>query len=316
MSSVAGLERDRAVGSRGSRAELARLADGAAGELGAADAGREAEVVLDPARRSGLAAERGALDDQRVEPLGGAVDGGGEAGGAAADDEQVDFLARRQLASDPERAQHLASRGVLQLGAAREPHERRLRSVRRCGLVPGEREPVGAGEVEHLHRRLGRARSDDLEADPLDALERLPAGDEGREDEVAERSVVEQECAQRVAVDRDVAQRLGHDRGQEDGLPGEEVQLAEEAGGAVADDLVAGRIEDRDLALTDGDERIGRISDAEQHVADGCAPLFARRGECRQLRGGERRGWRELPSGERSRALSVCGERGSGDGSR
>src|SRR5439155_16635611 len=102
VSSVAGFERDGAVGGRGSGAELARLTDGAAGELGAADAGGEAEVVLDPARRSRLAAERRALDDQRVEPLGGAVDGGGEAGRAAADDEQVDLLARRQLAADPE----------------------------------------------------------------------------------------------------------------------------------------------------------------------------------------------------------------------
>ena len=47
-----------------------------------------------------------------------------------------------------------------------------------------------------------------------------------------------------------------------------QVQLAEEAGGAVADDLVAGRIEDRHLALADGDERIGGISDPVQHVAD------------------------------------------------
>ena len=53
--------------------------------------------------------QRAALDDEGVEPLGGAVDGGGEAGGAAADDEQVDLLARRQLAADPERTQHLAS---------------------------------------------------------------------------------------------------------------------------------------------------------------------------------------------------------------
>jgi hypothetical protein len=92
VSSVAGFEGDRAVGRRGSCAELARLADGAAGQLRAADACWESEVVLDPARRSGLAAERGALDDQRVESLGCAIDGGGEAGGAAADDEQVDFL--------------------------------------------------------------------------------------------------------------------------------------------------------------------------------------------------------------------------------
>ena len=113
--------------------------------------------------------------------------------------------------------------------------------------VKGSR--LRAGEVEHPHRRLGRTRADDLEADPLDALQRLAAGDEGREEEVAERSVVEQERAQRVAVDRDVAQRLRHDRGEEDGLTGEEVQLAEEARGAVPDDLVAGRVEDRDLAF-------------------------------------------------------------------
>jgi hypothetical protein len=55
----------------------------------------------------------------------------------------------------------------------------------------------------------------------------------------------------------------------------------------VANDLVAGRIENRDLAFTDGDERIGRISDAEQDVADACALLFARRGESCQLRGGQ-----------------------------
>ncbi len=135
VSSVAGLERDRAVRRRGPCSELACLADGAAGQLGAGDAGREAEVVLDPARRSGLTTERGALDDQRVEPFRGSVDGGGETCRATADDEQVDLLARRQLAADAERAQHLAPRRVVQLGAAGQPHERRLGSVRRRGLV-------------------------------------------------------------------------------------------------------------------------------------------------------------------------------------
>ena len=72
---------------------------------------------------------------ERVEPLGGAVDGGGEAGGAGADDEQVDLLARRQLAADPERAQDLAVGRVLQLGAARESHERRLRRRPAARLV-------------------------------------------------------------------------------------------------------------------------------------------------------------------------------------
>src|SRR5207342_3580574 len=112
------------------------------------------------------------------EPFGGPVDGGGEAGGAGADDEQVDFLTGCQLASDPQRAQDLASGWMVQLGVAWESDQWRLCSVRRCGLVPGEGEPVGAGEVEHLHRRRGGVRPDDLEADPLDLLERLPPGDE------------------------------------------------------------------------------------------------------------------------------------------
>src|SRR2546426_1568347 len=42
---------------------------------------------------------------------------------------------------------------------------------------------------------------DDLEADPLHALERLPAGDERGENQVAERAIVEQHSSQRVAVD-------------------------------------------------------------------------------------------------------------------
>ena len=46
---------------------------------------------------------------------------------------------------------------------------------------------------------------------------------------------------QLFALDRDVAHRLGHHRGEEDRLAGEQVHLAEEAGGAVADDLVSGR---------------------------------------------------------------------------
>src|SRR4029079_18688519 len=105
-----------------------------------------------PARRSGLAAESGALEDQRVEPLRCAVDRGRKAGGTGAPHVQRDFLARRQLAPDTERAQRLASRRVLQLDTAWEPDEWRLRSVRRLRVLPAEGKAVGAREVQHLHR--------------------------------------------------------------------------------------------------------------------------------------------------------------------
>ena len=288
VSSVAGFELDGAVGGRGSCAELSRLADGPAGELRAADAGREAEIVLDPARRSGLAAQRSALDDQRVEPLGGTVDRSGEAGGPGAHDQQVDFLARRELAADPERAQQLASRWVQQLDPAGEPNEWGLRSACRLVVLPAEWEPVRANEVQHLHRPRGCARSDDLEADSFDALERLSPGDEGREDEVAKRTVVEQQRAQCVAVNRDVAQRFFHDRVHKDCLPREKVQLAEKARGPVSHDLVSVRVDDCDFALKNGYEGIDRVSDPVQHVVDGRGPLFAQSAESRQLRGRER----------------------------
>ena len=119
---------------------------------------------------------------------------------------------------------------------------------------------------------------------PVDLLQRLAPLDERREQQVAERPVLEQQRPQHVAVDGDVAQRLRDDGGEEDGLPGEQVHLAEEAGGAVADDLVAGRVEDRDLALEDRDERVARVADAVEHVSDPCGALLAELGERRQLR--------------------------------
>ena len=124
---------------------------------------------------------------------------------------------------------------------------------------------------------------------PSHLLQRLAPRDEGRQQEVAQRPVLEQQRPQRVAIDRDVAQRLRDDRRQEDGLPGEEVHLAEEARRAVADDLVAGRIEDRHLAFEDRDERVAPVADPEQHVADGGGALLAELGERLELRRGERR---------------------------
>ena len=69
-------------------AEAARLIGRAAGEVRAAQAGGEAEVVLDPAGLAGLAAGRLALDHDRAQALRRAVDGGGQTRRAAADDDR------------------------------------------------------------------------------------------------------------------------------------------------------------------------------------------------------------------------------------
>jgi hypothetical protein len=78
-----------ALGDRGAQAEATRLGDRPLGQLGAGDAGREAEVVLDPRRGTRLATERGRVDHHRREPLGCRVDGGAEAARPAADDQRV-----------------------------------------------------------------------------------------------------------------------------------------------------------------------------------------------------------------------------------
>jgi hypothetical protein len=75
--------------------------------------------------------------------------------------------------------------------------------------------------------------------------------------------------------------RLGHDGVDKDGLPRQEVQLAEEGGGAVSDELVAGRVDDRDLSCEDRHERVGPISDPVQQLTKGRRALLADLGESR-----------------------------------
>ena len=77
-------------------AELLRLPARALGQLAAGHPVGKAQVVLDPRALAGLAAGGGAFDEHRAQSLGGAVDGGGQARGAAADHDQVVELLRRR----------------------------------------------------------------------------------------------------------------------------------------------------------------------------------------------------------------------------
>ena len=125
--------------------EAARLVVRAAGEVGARQAVREAEVVLDPRALPGLAARRGALDEHGPQPLRGAVDRGGEPGRAAADDHEV----------------------------VEVEHGAR-----------GEAEPVGELErgraLEHLRRRAGRRPAAGPASTPATSSRRWRAPGRGR----------------------------------------------------------------------------------------------------------------------------------------
>ena len=109
--------------------EPPRLLQRAARELVAGDARREAEVVLDPRRRAGLAAGRLALDDDRAEALRGAVDRRREP---------------RRPGADDRRCRTPASAGsVVEAEQLRDPPELR---------------PHDGLAADHADRRAGRRR--------------------------------------------------------------------------------------------------------------------------------------------------------------
>ena len=233
MPAVSGLEGEGAVGRRGAGVELPRLGDRPAGELAAADAGGEAEVVLDPARRSGLAAERGALDDQRVESLGGAVDGGGEAGGAAADDHEVVVVDGRR-GGDAEALGELEHGRALEHRAVLQQRDRQARLVDAghrqqlarlavaLDVEPARRHAVAREEVAQLVRVAAEAVPDEPHAARLDRGAGLPGRQEVLDDreQLLLRRVPR---LQQVVVERDLVDRL--DRRLGVGVGGEQHAL-------------------------------------------------------------------------------------------
>src|SRR5919197_5132194 len=93
-------------------AELSRLERRPPGEVGAGEARRKAEVVLDASARARLTARGEALDHERAETLGGGVDRRGEPGRTAAEHNDVEGLAV-DLGSQAELVGDRLHRGVV-----------------------------------------------------------------------------------------------------------------------------------------------------------------------------------------------------------
>ena len=202
------------------RAEPLRLGGCAASEVAAAEAGREAEVVLDARALAGLAAERLPLHQRGLQALGCSVDGGRQPGRPAADDQQI---VERQLRA-PEHAGALR-----QLGDARAAHRAAVREEhqRQLGLaVRGGEQPTGIGVTLHVEpavghlvprqeiaRLVGLARpavADDL--DPVGRRGRLgPPGVEQVVDHRIQLLLGRIPGLEQVVVERDLVDRV--DRG-------------------------------------------------------------------------------------------------------
>jgi hypothetical protein len=121
-------------------AKAAHLLVRALGQLGAADTGRKAQIILDPRAAAGLATERVALDQHGLQPFGGTVDGGAQTGRAGAVDRQVVF-GTRGIAEPAELLGDLPNRWTLQAGAIREEAHRqaRVRKMFYAGVRAGLR---------------------------------------------------------------------------------------------------------------------------------------------------------------------------------
>ena len=97
-------------------AEALGLGQGAAGELRAAEAVGKAQVVFDGRALAGLAAGRAALDHQRAQPFGRAINGRAQAGGAGAHDDEI-VEGRAGAGAQPDFFGQLGGGGLEQVAA-------------------------------------------------------------------------------------------------------------------------------------------------------------------------------------------------------
>ena len=123
------LETRHLRGNRRFDPEFLRLGVGACHQRHAADPGREAEIVLDPRRRAGLAAERAAIEHDRREAFGGRIDRGGKAGRPGADDRDVVEVIGIDRPDHADAAGKLELARIAQQLPARAEHDRQLAGI-------------------------------------------------------------------------------------------------------------------------------------------------------------------------------------------
>jgi hypothetical protein len=152
------------------RAEPTRLLERAAGKLVARDPIRKAEIVLDPRRHAGLSPRDLALDDNRAQPFGCAVDRRRQARRSAADDRDIVFRrsGARPQAEAVGKVAHLRPEHHVSVS---ETHRRPVaiqrhrfrpepRQFRRIGREPIERNLVAGQETAQVVGRRIPARTD------------------------------------------------------------------------------------------------------------------------------------------------------------
>ena len=251
-------------------------------ELLTRDAVGETRVVLDPRARARLPAGAHGVERDRVEALRCAVDRGSQARRPAADDDEVEQVARRRVERQTQMRGELARRRSAQHrvrgdddgGVARaEPHarEQHVHVVRVLEVDPLVHEAAATRERAEGHRLARVPRPDDPDRRaPRTGTQPVATVDQRPEDHVGEVGLGAHEAAEFRRGDDDHPSGPRHTGGKEESLPGEQVQLAEEPPGAVRhDDGLADGIgaHDLDLAVEDDHEVVRGVTGAEQDFA-------------------------------------------------
>ena len=250
-------------------AEFLRLVVGARHQGHAGDAGRKSEVVLDPRRGAGLAAERAAVEHQHGQSLRGGINRGGEAGGTGADDGHVIDAVRIDRSHEADAAREFEFARIVQQLSVRTEHDRQLTRIDVKALDQGLGLGVGLRIEPLLRMAVAREKirqpqhvavvgpADDHRAAGARLEQADAAENERAHDARAELGFRDQQRAQPVGR---YGQSLRIDQGR---LARQLRQFAHERAGPVADDQLTAA----------GPRRLGHVDlagqDDEQALADG-----------------------------------------------
>src|SRR6476646_4046705 len=238
------LERNRDLST-----ELERLVEGAAGKCHARDAGRKAEIVLNPRRSARLSAECTLVEHEDRKALGRSIDSGGKPRRPGADHRYIEDHLWIKLGGDAENDPGLSVRGSFQHRSIRTNHQRQL--VREYAETFHHGAAVGV--IRGIEHRVGIAvatektfKPDELRCARLANQHRADAAlldesdatkDERSHENLANIGRADHQGAHMGGIERQRGTALGtRAAGSEHPGPGELAYLARELTGAMASD--------------------------------------------------------------------------------
>ena len=289
-------------GDRG--AEFLRLDESAPGQRLAGNAGGKAKIVFNARAGAGLAARGARIGHQNGQAFRGRIYRGCQAGGAGADDGDIEHMIRVQRRQQAQAARERGVGWIAQHAAIRADHKRK---IGRAGVfVADQFGAVGVGggidggvgmavagqetlQAQHVGV-IGRAHQHRAAAGAFD--QRDAAQDEGAHDALADFGLADQQGAQWFRRQQQ-GLHIGdchavHERGPAGQLRG----LAQEFAGAMGDDghRLAARVVAGDIhGAIQHDEHAGRVgAGGDQMLAGGETNRLAETADARDIGGRER----------------------------